>query len=84
MSVPADAATGASVTLTANVAPANATGTVQFTANGVDIGSPAPVSNGVATLQHTFTTAGVQAIGACSRVTPDSPAPLRRRRKPSL
>ncbi len=64
VSVPADAATGASVTLTANVAPANATGTVQFTANGVDIGSPAPVSNGVATLQHTFTTAGVQAIGA--------------------
>lgn len=64
VSVPADAATGASVTLTANVAPANATGTVQFTANGVDIGSPVPVSNGVATLQHTFTTAGVQAIGA--------------------
>ncbi|MFC9519196.1 beta strand repeat-containing protein [Nocardiaceae bacterium NPDC056970] len=64
VSAPANAATGAPITLTANVAPTNATGTVQFTANGSDIGSPATVSNGVATLQHTFSAAGVQAIGA--------------------
>ncbi|WP_258195556.1 Ig-like domain-containing protein [Rhodococcus sp. OK519] len=64
VSVPPSAATGASVTLTANVTPATATGTVQFTENGNNIGSPAAVSNGVATLQHTFQAAGVQAIGA--------------------
>lgn len=64
VSVPSNATTGDPVTLTANVVPANATGTVQFTANGANIGSPVAVSGGVATLQHTFATAGVQAIGA--------------------
>ncbi|WP_433613799.1 beta strand repeat-containing protein [Prescottella agglutinans] len=64
VSAPANAATGASVTLTANVAPQNATGTVQFTDNGANIGSPVAVSNGVATLPHTFQAAGNHAIGA--------------------
>ncbi|RDI16240.1 Ig-like domain-containing protein [Rhodococcus sp. AG1013] len=64
VSAPANAATGAEVTLTANVAPQNASGTVQFTANGSNIGSPVTVSNGVATLPHTFATAGSYAVGA--------------------
>ncbi|RVW06928.1 Ig-like domain repeat protein [Prescottella agglutinans] len=64
VSVPANAATGADVTLTANVAPQNAAGTVQFTADGANIGAPVTVTNGVATLQHAFQTAGVHAIGA--------------------
>ncbi|WP_031940788.1 beta strand repeat-containing protein [Prescottella defluvii] len=64
VSAPADAATGADVTLTANVAPQNATGTVQFTADGNNIGSPVAVSNGVATLSYAFDTAGTVAVGA--------------------
>ena len=64
VSAPANAATGAEVTLTANVAPQNASGTVQFTANGSNIGSPVTVSNGLATLPHTFATAGSYAVGA--------------------
>ncbi|RVW02250.1 Ig-like domain-containing protein [Rhodococcus spongiicola] len=64
VSVPANAETGAEVTLTASVAPDHATGTVQFTDGGVDIGSPVMVSNGVATLQHTFSTAGSHNISA--------------------
>ncbi|NKS97957.1 hypothetical protein GS498_13265 [Rhodococcus hoagii] len=72
------------MTLTANVAPANATGTVQFTANGVDIGSPVPVSNGVQRCSTRSRPPVSRPSVPCSRVTPDSPAPLRRRRKPSL
>jgi len=64
LSVPGTALTGAPVTLTANVAPQNATGTVQFKDNGTNIGSPVPVSSGQATLQHTFTTSGAHSITA--------------------
>ncbi|WP_460972857.1 beta strand repeat-containing protein, partial [Prescottella soli] len=64
LSVPGTALTGAPVTLTANVAPQNATGTVQFKDNGTSIGSPVPVSNGQASVQHTFTTSGAHSITA--------------------
>ncbi|RVW02140.1 Ig-like domain-containing protein [Rhodococcus xishaensis] len=64
VSAPANAETGEEVTLTASVAPDHATGTVQFTDGGEDIGSPVTVSNGVATLQHTFSAAGAHNIAA--------------------
>ncbi|WP_430335106.1 beta strand repeat-containing protein [Rhodococcus sp. ACT016] len=64
LSVPGTALTGSPVTLTANVAPQNATGTVQFKDNGANIGSPVTVSNGQASMQHTFTTSGAHSITA--------------------
>ncbi|MCA1008900.1 Ig-like domain-containing protein [Rhodococcus hoagii] len=64
LTVPTDAKTGTSVLLTANVTPANATGSVQFRDNGADIGTPIQVSGGAANLQHTFTTAGTHNIVA--------------------
>jgi hypothetical protein len=63
-SVPATAQTGTPVTLTATVDPANASGTVQFTDGGANIGSPVQITNGTATLEHTFTAAGAHNIGA--------------------
>ncbi len=64
LSVPGTALTGTPVTLTANVAPQNAAGTVQFKDNGTNIGSPVTVSNGQAALQHTFNTSGAHSITA--------------------
>lgn len=64
LSVPGTALTGTPVTLTANVAPQNATGTVQFKDNGTNIGSPVTVSNGQAALQHTFDASGAHSITA--------------------
>ncbi|WP_433764853.1 beta strand repeat-containing protein [Prescottella agglutinans] len=64
VSVPGAATTGTSVDLTATVNPSNAQGSVQFTDNGTPIGGPVSVANGVATLPHTFTTAGSRSIGA--------------------
>ncbi|WFR72785.1 Ig-like domain-containing protein [Prescottella defluvii] len=64
LSVPGTALTGAPVTLTANVAPQNATGTVQFKDNGTNIGTPVTVSNGQASVQHTFATSGAHSITA--------------------
>lgn len=64
VSAPASATTGDPVILTADVSPANATGAVQFTDGGVDIGSPAPVVNGQASLPHVFTTAGAHPVSA--------------------
>ncbi|WP_430335111.1 Ig-like domain-containing protein [Rhodococcus sp. ACT016] len=64
VTVQASAQTGAAVAVTASVTPSNATGTVQFADNGVNIGSPVQVANGVASLQHTFTTAGTHSITA--------------------
>ncbi len=64
VSVPGSATTGTSVDLTATVDPSNAQGTVQFTDNGAPIGGPVAVVNGVATLPHTFTSAGAHSIGA--------------------
>ena len=64
LQAPATAKTGESVTLTANVGPANSVGTVQFKDGAADIGAPVAVSGGVATLAHTFDTVGAHAITA--------------------
>ncbi|WP_171018824.1 Ig-like domain-containing protein, partial [Rhodococcus sp. Q] len=64
LNVPATAKTGTAVDLTATVAPAGATGTVQFKDGGTNIGSPVAVNNGTATLNHTFTTNGAHSITA--------------------
>ncbi|MGO4204231.1 Ig-like domain-containing protein [Rhodococcus sp. TAF43] len=64
LSVPSAAQTGTSVTLTATTTPADASGTVQFTENGVAIGGPVTVANGVAKLEHAFTAAGDRTVGA--------------------
>ena len=60
------------VTLTATVTPSAATGTVQFTDNGANVGSPVAVSSGTATLKNTFTTSGSHGLAA--KFTPTSPA----------
>ncbi|WP_137722759.1 beta strand repeat-containing protein [Prescottella subtropica] len=64
LSVPQNAETDASVNLTAAVTPSNAQGAVQFKDNGTDIGSPVTVSNGSATLQHSFAASGSHNITA--------------------
>ncbi|NKR31424.1 Ig-like domain repeat protein [Rhodococcus hoagii] len=64
VSAPSTALTGTAATLSATVTPSNAVGTVQFKDNGTNIGSPQSVSNGTATLQHTFATAGSHSITA--------------------
>ncbi|MFD1812290.1 Ig-like domain-containing protein [Rhodococcus gannanensis] len=64
LQAPATAKTGESVTLTANVGPANAVGTVQFKDGNANIGGPVAVSGGVATLAHTFDTLGAHPITA--------------------
>ncbi|MGO4204225.1 Ig-like domain repeat protein [Rhodococcus sp. TAF43] len=64
LAAPASAVTGSSVDLTATVSPSDAQGTVQFSDNGAPIGSPVVVVNGVATLPHTFTSAGSHSITA--------------------
>ncbi|WP_421121173.1 Ig-like domain repeat protein [Aquihabitans daechungensis] len=50
---PAAPAVGDAVSLTATVAPADATGTVQFTIDGAAFGAPVPVSGGTATSSST-------------------------------
>lgn len=57
-------AKGQPVTLTANVAPAGANGTVQFKIGTTPIGAPVPVANGVATLPTTFVNGGTYSITA--------------------
>ncbi|MBM4471899.1 Ig-like domain repeat protein, partial [Rhodococcus hoagii] len=64
LSAPSDAQTGAAITFTAAVTPANAAGTVQFTVDGNNIGGGVTISNGVATLPYTFSAAGVHSVGA--------------------
>ncbi|MET4610960.1 hypothetical protein ABIC28_001941 [Rhodococcus sp. PvR044] len=64
LNVPATAKTGTAVDLTATVAPAGATGTVQFKDGADNIGNAVPVNNGTATLNHTFTTTGNHSITA--------------------
>ncbi|MCJ0907016.1 Ig-like domain-containing protein, partial [Rhodococcus sp. ARC_M6] len=61
LNVPATAKTGTAVDLTATVAPAGATGTVDFK-DGATVLGTAPVNAGVATLNHTFTTDGSHSI----------------------
>ncbi|WP_241566232.1 Ig-like domain-containing protein [Prescottella agglutinans] len=55
---PATAETGAEVSLSAQVSPANAQGSVQFSVNGAPVGAPVTVVNGAASLPHTFDAAG--------------------------
>ncbi|MFI6432370.1 Ig-like domain repeat protein, partial [Rhodococcus oryzae] len=64
LNVPGTAKTGTAVDLTATVAPAGATGTVQFKDGDTNIGNAVPVNNGTATLNHTFTADGAHAISA--------------------
>ncbi|NKS36562.1 Ig-like domain repeat protein [Rhodococcus hoagii] len=64
VTAPESATTGSSVDLSATVNPSNAVGIVQFTDNGAPIGSPIAVVSGVATLSHTFTSAGAHSVGA--------------------
>ncbi|MGW0043222.1 beta strand repeat-containing protein [Rhodococcus sp. NPDC003348] len=64
LNVPATAKTGTAVDLTATVAPAGATGTVQFKDGATNIGAPVAVTGGTATLNHTFTTTGAHSITA--------------------
>ncbi len=64
LQVPSTAFTGASVTLSATVAPNSPSGTVQFRDGNTNIGAPVPVSNGVAELSHTFSAAGAHPITA--------------------
>ncbi|QBJ96058.1 Ig-like domain repeat protein [Rhodococcus sp. ABRD24] len=65
VTVPAEAKTGASVTLRAKVSPTPTGGTLQFKDGSVDIGSPVAVgADGEATLEHIFTSAGVRHVSA--------------------
>ncbi|MGW5074362.1 Ig-like domain-containing protein [Rhodococcus sp. NPDC004095] len=64
LQAPASAKTGEAVTLTANVGPANAVGTVQFKDGGNNIGGPIAVSGGNAVLSHTFDTVGAHSVTA--------------------
>lgn len=64
VSVPPTADKDASVTLSAQVTPANASGTVQFKDGTTDIGAPVAVVDGGASLPHTFTTDGTHSISA--------------------
>ncbi len=57
-------AKGQPVTLTANLDPANANGTVQFKIGNTPIGAPVPVVNGVATLPTTFHNGGTYSLTA--------------------
>ena len=64
-SSPASVNTGATFSLTATVAPAAATGTVQFMNGAATLGAPVPVTAGVATLTGaTIATAGTASITA--------------------
>jgi hypothetical protein len=63
---------GTSVALNATVSPSTATGTVQFEVGGVDIGSPATVSGGAASISTTTLPVGTDALSAV--FTPTTPA----------
>ena len=64
VTVPPIAKVGTPVQLAANVSPANASGSIQFKDGTTNIGAPVPVSNGTATMPHTFTTADTHVISA--------------------
>ena len=63
---------GGSVTLHASVTPVAATGTVQFEVGGSDIGSPAAVSAGTASLVTTALPAGTDSLTAVFTPTADN------------
>ncbi|TQF75216.1 Ig-like domain repeat protein [Rhodococcus spelaei] len=64
LAVTGNAAVGQAMTFKATVAPAGANGTVQFKSGTTAIGAPVPVVNGVASLTHTFDTAGTYGVTA--------------------
>lgn len=65
LTVPASAASGAAVTLWASaVSSGPVRGTIQFFDGATPIGEAVELVDGVATLQHTFTTSGAHAITA--------------------
>ncbi len=64
LSVPGSAVKGDEVTLSASVSPNPGGGTVQFKADGVNLGAAVAVSNGVAELQHSFGSSGDRVITA--------------------
>ncbi|MFE3293464.1 Ig-like domain repeat protein [Rhodococcus sp. NPDC059234] len=64
LTVPASATAGVAVELKAVVAPANASGTVQFKDGDTPIGVPVAVVDGKATLSHAFAAAGSRNITA--------------------
>ncbi|MFC9519125.1 Ig-like domain-containing protein [Nocardiaceae bacterium NPDC056970] len=64
LTVPDTAATGSAVQLTATVAPAGASGTVQFKDGGTNIGAAVPVTNGSASLSYAFGPLGAHSITA--------------------
>jgi len=57
-------ATTCPVTLTAKVAPTPTGGTVEFKEGTATLGAAAPVTNGTATVNHTFTTTGAHIVFA--------------------
>lgn len=61
---PASAQTGAPMTLTATVSPAPNGGTVQFKDGVTLIGGPVEITNGIARLEHTFSSVGSHSITA--------------------
>ncbi|MFD4181491.1 Ig-like domain-containing protein [Rhodococcus sp. NPDC058514] len=72
LTTPSHAKTGVSVGLAATVAPAPNGGTVQFMDGGAPIGAPVTVAGGVATLAHTFDSAGSHSITASFSGAPGS------------
>lgn len=64
LSAPTDATVGTAVTLSADVSPAPAGGTVQFKDGDTNIGAPATVVNGTAALRHTFAAEGPRTLTA--------------------
>ncbi|MGR6025705.1 beta strand repeat-containing protein [Rhodococcus erythropolis] len=64
VTVPADGVVNKSVTLSATVSSVQNGGTVQFMDGDTPIGDAVPVVNGIAALNHTFTTTGAHSISA--------------------
>ncbi|EME21304.1 Ig-like domain-containing protein [Rhodococcus triatomae] len=64
VTAPGSVALGQAAELKATVTPADATGTVQFKVGAGSIGGPVAVVGGVATLSHTFPSAGEKAVTA--------------------
>ncbi|AOW91611.1 hypothetical protein BFN03_00120 [Rhodococcus sp. WMMA185] len=64
LTLPASAARGVAVDLSATVSPNQTGGTVQFFDGTVPIGDPVPVTDGIATLSHAFTESGDHQITA--------------------
>ncbi len=69
---PASAVVGQATWLTAEVSPAEAEGVVEFSVDGVPVGSPVALVDGEASLSYTYAFAGVSTVRAI--FTPSDPA----------